>query len=121
MAVIINPGSGPVDGGTLEVATANAQEWLDMIHADGMPEVEMAFIEQREDGRYHFLFTHPVTGKTADLEIHGLTAEQAKEFVFHPRVYWNGSSSGNPTIEDFKPEGWRYRIVFSPIPDKAEA
>lgn len=109
--VIINPGS-EYKGGTLEQAEENAKEWLKSIHDEGFPEVEMIFIEQYDKGNFLFHFKHPVTNKVATLEIHGFTEEQCTKFVFHPRVYWNGSSTSNPKVEDWLEEGFYFKIEY---------
>jgi len=110
--IIINPGSEN-KGGTLEQATEIAKTWLQSIHDEGFKEVEMCFVEQVEEGgNFLFHFTHPVTKKVATLSTHGFTDEECKQFMFHPRVYWNGSSTGNPKIEDWLAEGFDFRIQY---------
>lgn len=102
-------------GGTLEQAKINAEEWLKSIHEEGFIDVEMTFKEQYgEGGNFLFLFefTHSVTQKVATLEIHGFTEEQCKDFIFHPRVDWNGSSTANPKIEDWLTDEFRFKIVY---------
>ena len=111
MGIIINAGSEN-KGGTFEQAEINAKEWLESIHNDGFPEVEMSFVQRHKDGDWQFNFTHKVTGKVATLEIHGFTKEEREAFVFHPRVYWNGSSTANPKIEDWLADGFKYRVEF---------
>lgn len=111
MKVIINPGSENT-GGTIEQATVNAQEWLKSIHDEGFCEVQMKFKERYGTGNFLFVFTHRITQKEAFLEIHGFTEEECKEFIFHPRVYWNGSSTSNPKIEDWLADGFKYRIEY---------
>lgn len=111
MAIIINAGSEN-KGGTFEQAEINAKEWLEIIHSQGFDEVEMEFIEQHKDGDFQFNFTHKVTGKVATLEIHGFTKEECQNFRFHPRVYWNGSSTADPKIEDWLTDGFKYRVEF---------
>jgi len=59
-----------------------------------------------------FYFTHKVTGKVATLKIHGFTKEQCQKFILHPRVYWNGSSTANPKIEDWLDDGFKYRVEY---------
>ena len=111
MGVIINAGSEN-KGGTFEQAEINEKEWLNNIHNNGFLEVEMSFVEYHKDGDWQFNFIHRVTGKTATLEIHGFTKEQCKKFMFHPRVYWNGSSTAEPKIEDWLTDGFKYRVEF---------
>lgn len=112
MGIIINLGSEN-KGGTLHQAKINALEWLVSIHNAGFRDVGMTFIEQYPNGgNFLFHFTHSVTMKVATLEIHGFTKEQCEEFDFHPRVYWNGSSTANECIEDWLADGFKYRIEY---------
>lgn len=112
MAIIINPGSEN-KGGTLEQAKKNATRWLKSIHADGFKEVKMKFIKQYPDGRnFRFDFIHSITKKVAILETHGFTKEQEDKFMFRPRVYWQGSSTADPKIEDWLSDDFNYRIVY---------
>lgn len=111
MGIIINAGSEN-KGGTFEQAEKNAKEWLDNIHLEGFLEVEMEFVEQHKDGDFQFNFIHKVTGKVATLEIHGFTKEQCQKFMFHHRVYWNGSSTADPKIEDWLTDGFKYSVEF---------
>jgi len=111
MNVIINPGSEN-KGGSLEQAIINAKNWLKIIHDEGFLEVKMKHVKKYEGGNFMFHFKHSVTKKTAKLEIHGFTDEECKKFMFHPRVYWNGSSTGNPQIEDWLTDDFNYKIVY---------
>jgi hypothetical protein len=111
MGIIINAGSEN-KGGTFEQAEINAKEWLTNIHNEGFLEVEMSFIERHKDGDWLFHFTHSVTKKVATLEVHGFTKEQREAFVFHPRVYWQGSSTADPKIEDWLSDEFNYKIVY---------
>jgi hypothetical protein len=108
--IIINAGS-EYRGGTFEQAKVNAEKWLKNIHIEGFLEVEMSFVKQYEDGNFLFNFIHGVTKKIATLETHGFTEEELK-FRFHPRVYWNGSSTADPKIEDWLEEGFDYKIQY---------
>jgi hypothetical protein len=96
MGIIINAGCEN-KGGTFEQAKINAEEWLKSIHEEGFLEVEMSFVEQHKDG---------------DLEIHGFTKEECQKFTFHPRVYWNGSSTADPKIENWLADGFKYRVEY---------
>lgn len=109
--LIINPGSEN-KGGTFEQATKNANNWLKLIHSGGFPGVEMSFVEQLKDGDFLFSFTHNVTKKVVELCIHGFTDEECERFTFRPRVYWNGSSTADPKIEDWLADGFKYRIEY---------
>lgn len=109
---IINAGSEN-KGGTFEQALIAANEWLEMINEE-YPEVTMTTHEDRlEDGDWNFKYTHGVTGKCVELQIHGYTVKECEGFMFSPRVYWNGSSTGGPKIEDWLDESYTYRIVYS--------
>lgn len=102
-------------GGTFEQAKINAEGWLKSIHEEGFIDVEMTFKEQYGEGGnllFLFEFTHSVTQKVATLEIHGFTEEQCQKFVLHPRVYWNGSSTANPKIEDWLSDEFAFKIVY---------
>ncbi|QMW06394.1 hypothetical protein [Spirosoma foliorum] len=112
--LLINPGS-QVEGGTLEQARINAQVFLNGIHDQGMKEVFIDPDPVCADGRWTFIFRHPVTGKTAILKTHGLTDEESRNQFFVPRIYWNGSSTADPEIKDFLPANWGFRIVFEPL------
>ena len=110
--MIINPGSEN-KGGTFEQALRNARRWHTNIKKE-FPEVTMTFHENRlgDGGNWNFRFRHGVTGKCIDLEIHGFTDKECKQFVFHPRVYWNGSSTAEPKIEDWLTNEYTYRILY---------
>lgn len=111
MGMIINAGSEN-KGGTLKQATLNAEKWLSNIHSEGFKEVEMKFVEKLKDGDWLFHFTHPTTKKVATLMTHGFSDEECKRFIFSPRVYWNGSSTADPTIEDWLEDGYSFRVLY---------
>jgi len=111
MAIVINPGSENV-GGTFEQAEINAKRFLDSCHSEGLLEVEMEFVKKRQTGNFDFRFTHKVTGKVVELSTHGFTEEECGNFLFKPRIYWNGSSTADPKIEDFMADGFTYRVEF---------
>lgn len=108
--IIINPGS-KIKGGTLKQAEANAKCWLKDIHDKGLTDVVMTKGVDR-DGLFVFNFKHPITGVVVHLDTHGFTDEECQEFTFSPRVYWNGSSTANPKIEDWAKEGFRYKVAY---------
>lgn len=111
--MIINAGSEN-KGGTFKQALINAKEWESLIKKE-YPEVEMTTNEDRcSDGDWSFKFTHKVTGKCVELQIHGFTKEECEGFTFHPRVYWNGSSTADPKVEDWLTDNYTYRIVYEP-------
>lgn len=109
--LIINAGS-EIKGGTKEQAIENAKRWLRNIHAEGFLEVEMSEPTEYEKGQFEFKFTHNVTKKVAILHTHGYTPDEELEFTFIPRMYWNGCSTSDPKIQDWLPDGWKYRIEF---------
>lgn len=109
--LIINPGSEN-KGGTLKQAKLNAAKWLRSIRADGFKEVEMKFVGKDDFGDFKFEFKHKVTKKVATLDIHGFTKKQCEKFTFHPRCYWQGSSTADPKIEDWLGDGFTFRIVY---------
>lgn len=111
MGKIINAGSEN-KGGTFEQAKINAEEWLLFNHEEGFLEVEMQFVKQCKDGNFQFDFKHTVTQKVVSLVIHGFTEEECKKLMFDPRVYWDGSSSATPKIEDWLVDGFKYRIEY---------
>jgi hypothetical protein len=109
--ILINPGSEN-KGGTFKQALENAYEWLKEIREE-YPEVRMTTHENKlERGDWNFRFTHGITGKQIDLQIHGFTKDECEGFMFHPRVYWNGSSTADPRIEDWLTDDYTYRIVY---------
>lgn len=111
MSIIINPGSEN-KGGTIEQARINAQQWLGtMRDYQGIVDVEVDKGVEDGEGDFIFTFTHTITKKIATLHTHGFTDEEAEKFLFRPRVYWNGCSSSNPCVEDFLPEGWKFKVV----------
>jgi hypothetical protein len=109
--MIINPGSEN-KGGTYAQAVINAEEWHNRI-LEEFPEVEMSEGElAEEDGNWIFYFRHKITGKSAMLEIHGYTESECEKFLFRPRIYWNGSSTDDPSIEDWLTDEFTYKITF---------
>jgi len=113
--IIINPGSEN-RGGTFKQALINAERWYKNIIKE-FPEVTMSTHEDRcgnngNYGNWNFIFTHGVTLKRVNLEIHGFTDEECEKFLFYPRAYWNGSSTANPEIEDWLTDDYTYRIVY---------
>jgi hypothetical protein len=114
MAAIVNPGSDPVGSGegwtnTYDEALAEARRWLASMHAEGMTDVSLDVCDGEErDGRWRFGFRHAVTGVTVWLETPGVDDVDAyqKGRIFPPRVYWNGSSSDTPKLEDWEAPGF---------------
>lgn len=122
MSILINPGSHigtDGDGWTNTEATARrkAAEWLERMQADGICDVELLpDAVAAGEGRWSFKFLHTITGTVVWLEIDGIDNYDAycKRHIFSPRVYWNGSSIGEPQIEDFAAEGFEVVKTLRP-------
>jgi len=119
--LIINPGSriaSPDHDGdwqnTLTVARRRAEDWLGKMHAEGMTDVELLDGTTEREGRWVFTFRHKITEATATLEMHGIepVAAYEQQHWFAPRVYWNGSSTTNPCLEDFAAPGFKAVRTF---------
>ena len=111
--LIINPGSHigePGEGwmNTRETARGYAENWLAKMHGEGMTDVDLLDSTTEREGRWVFTFRHAATGATVELEIHGIDNTDAYErrHTFAPRVYWNGSSTADPQLEDFAAPGF---------------
>lgn len=123
--ILINPGSGPVthEGNgwtnTREQARRNAERWLANMVAQGIRDVELLNEVSIRDGRWVFYFRHAITSVEVELETHGLTDEgfeaYEREAIFGPRVYWNGSSSGTPQVDDWAAPGFEVVKTLRPI------
>lgn len=100
--IIINPGTGPVEGASEREAIANAGYLcVDLADFEGDPKVPQADFfrmpERDEDGRYGFRFE---SGEySAVVDIPGLPIEQVRyikapdQNIWHyPRLYINDSS-----------------------------
>jgi hypothetical protein len=114
--LLINPGSQMPDEkegqgwtNTHKQAKLNAFNWfyLPMLE-EGIIDVKVTDCNEETEGRWKFIFKHEITGKEVELEIHGIDnmEEYMKTYIFGARVYWNGSSSGNPELEDFAVDGF---------------
>jgi hypothetical protein len=121
MNLIINPGSGGIDASgegwtnTHEQAKKYAYKWFYRpMLARGFTHIEVTDLDEQIEGRWKFTFTHKVTGKTVELEIHGVDNLKAyeKECVFTPRVYWNDSSTGEPELEQFAADGYEPVMTY---------
>lgn len=114
--LIINPGS-KVPPGTKQQAIENAIGWLDQMIENGIYNVVLCDSPVPEGERWVFKFKHILTRKTATLSMHGLSQNEVEEYqkgnIFGamPRVYWNGSSSDEPKLEDFLADGFCIDIV----------
>ena len=125
MSILINPGSEPVsdqgDGwtNTYEGAVVEAERWHRRMVDDGFGQDVDLLVQDDPivcDGRWVFLYRHRVTGAVVELHTHGIDNMDAytKRHIFGARVYWNGSSTGNPELSDwaaprfvqtFRPDG----------------
>lgn len=109
--IIINPGSR-IKKGTFEQAVINANVWLKNIIAE-YPEVVMSSNENYDgEGRWFFEFTHTVTGKVCILDIHGFTPQECEKFIFHPKVYWNGSSCSDPEPKNWLTDKFKWKYTY---------
>lgn len=113
--IIINPGWNVAAGegwtNSFAEAQAEAVRWLAKLHADGMTDVRMLDDTSEEDeheGRWTFRFRHTITGTVVELETHGIDNADAycRQHIMTPRVYWRGSSSAEPVLEDFAAPGF---------------
>jgi len=112
--LLINPGSHIGENtsekwaNTHEQALQNALGWLKNIQNDGYKNIRMYDTKEEIEGRWKFIFKHLVTGVEVELETHGITDidEYKKEHVFTPRVYWNGSSTGEPELDQWLTDGY---------------
>ena len=127
--ILFNPGSGAVAasgaGWTNDYAgaEANAREWHDRLVGDGIRDVELTLPGMPapgDDGRWVFDFTHTVSGVVVQLETHGLDDDEyrayEREHVFGPHVYWNGSSSDIPEVEQFAAPGFEVVKTLRAVP-----
>jgi hypothetical protein len=123
MNVIINPGSritGEPQGWTNTHAQAvvEAQTWEQRMRSEGFTDFTVEDEGVECEGRWTFVFTHTVTGKSVELETHGIDDLKAyeKQCIFTPRVYWNGSSCGEPRLEDFAADGFVPVMTYRETP-----
>ena len=114
--IIINPGS-KLANGTEKQAVKNANDWVMEMRENGIRYVQIVG-SPIPDGRFRWTFAlrHSLTGVEATLAIHGLSAQEVEEYAANnlgaqPRIYWNGSSSAEPQLEDFLTEGYYIDIV----------
>ncbi len=120
--VIINPGSRIATepqgwSNTREGALREAATWLNRMQNDGFGDIVVQEIGPDGEGRWTFTFRHTVTDVAVELSTHGIDNMDAylKQCIFPPRVYWNGSSSSNPSMDDFAAPGYvmTFRAVAS--------
>jgi hypothetical protein len=122
--ILVNPGSGPIADGdgwtnTVEGARVEAERWLAII-TDGQGIRDVALeddAEELDDGRWRFWYRHTVTGVRVDLITHGIDnlAAYRRAQVFDPRVYWKGSSTSEPQLEDWAADGFEMIRTFRPV------
>lgn len=107
MTVLINPGSRVPDvDNTYERAQQYAREWLNRMTSEGFGDIEFIDTGEECEGRWLFLFRHKVTGVQVKLEQHGVAEDTVRNLIFAPRVYWNGSSSAVPNMDNFAAPGF---------------
>lgn len=111
--VVINAGSRIADSGkgwtnTEDEARREAERWLAALRNEGLTDIELLDGAVPFENRWRFTYRHAVTGATAQLETHGIddTAAYQAEHIFPPRVYWNGSSTATPELENFAADGF---------------
>lgn len=122
MNIIINPGSKlPLAEAAIgwtnthDQAKRYAYEWFyKPMTEEGYTDIEVIDTGEENDGRWKFIFKHKITGKEVELETHGIDDLEAyeKQFVFTPRVYWNGGSSSNPDLKQFEAEGFEPVMTY---------
>jgi hypothetical protein len=123
--LLINPGSHIADDpddewtNTYQQALTTAREWLTRIHSDGITDVELIAphpTQAPHDGRWTFTFRHTITGTEVTLETHGIHPLEVYErrHIFGARIYWNGSSSADPELENFAAPGFRAVRTYTP-------
>lgn len=121
--MMINPGSriGADQQGwtnTEAAAIVKAAEWLATMRGDGLADVDLLDgCTADGEGRWRFTFRHRVTGVEVVLETDGIDDVEAyqRQHIFPPRVYWNGSSSSDPKLEDFAAPGFEPVKTFRPV------
>ena len=91
MTIIINPGSGPVEPGSLENATTNIAQFIEDLEL-GMPTAFERGVGSDSDGRHSFTLT---TGLgSCEVDMPGLPVDQVRPGIpwEQPRLYVDGSS-----------------------------
>lgn len=97
MQIVINPGSGPVEGATEEEASKNITAFMDELGLEGLEYLRVPTEDQR--GRYGFDVYLPANQMSALVEMPGIpleqvrfTGEEGQSAWDYPRLYVNGSS-----------------------------
>lgn len=77
-ALIINPGSGPVDGASETEAQANIQVFVADLHLEGVNAVRLP--DRDRDGRFGFLLWREVAGigRYVTVDMPGIPLEQVR-------------------------------------------
>lgn len=104
-------------------AEANAQRWLENMRTNGFRDVELLLPGKLCPGdgpgldTWVFEVRHTVTRVAVELQVHGVDNESAyrRDMLSWPRVYWDGSSTGDPELADFEATGFRKIQTFEPI------
>lgn len=80
----------------------------------GFTDIEMIDTGNEAEGRWLFIFRHKITGVEVECETHGIDNLKTYEeqYIFTPRVYWNGSSTSNPELEQFAAPGFKPVMTF---------
>lgn len=120
---IINPGSeiGRQEQGftnTHEQARRHAYEWFyKPMLEEGFTDIKVTDTKEEVGGRWKFIFKHTVTGKEVELEVHGIDDMDAytEKYIFAPRVYWDGSSSSSPALEQFAEDGYKPVMTYKKV------
>jgi hypothetical protein len=120
--LITNAGSRIADSGngwtnTEASARQEAERWLAAMRGEGLTDIELVDGAMPFENRWRFTYRHTVTGATATLETHGIDDAEAyqAENIFPPRVYWNGSSTAHPQLEDFAADGYEPVQTYRPV------
>ena len=123
MAFLINPGSGDITVGeawdnTEEQARINVYKWFyKPLLDEGYKDIKIINLHlQDNSGRFKFKLRHNITGVEIPIECHGITDLDAytEENIFGARVYYNGSSSSNTELSDFKADGFTPVLTYQP-------
>ena len=99
--LILNPGSGPVDGGTAEQARDNMRVLVADVNAVAAEEAQQitdVTAAGEVEGRYVFTVTH-ANGETSEVDMPGLPLDRVRfmrgpqqDIWEFPRLWVNGSS-----------------------------
>jgi len=89
--MIVNPGAGPVEGASLDMAVAEAKMlrgWL----ADELGDAVVCGRNPDADGGGRFGFTYRCGRRRVEVEIPGVDLDLPQYEMFPPRFYVDGSS-----------------------------